>query len=113
MTDTATSFRHGNSGYRNHKCRCEECVKGHRESRLKYRPRSDSLKIRLDGMALINKLTRDGRLEAVENSRLATWRRQGINLYAADRWCVKLGYHPIEIWGQAFYYGTSEEEMDG
>jgi hypothetical protein len=107
------SFKHGANAYRNRNCRCDECREGHRLAQLKYRPKSDSLKIRLDATPLIEKLSRDGRLEAVENSRISQWRKSGIDLYAADRWCVRLGYHPVEIWGQAFYLGATEGDSNG
>lgn len=106
-------FVHGAGGYRNHKCRCDVCRDGNRLASAKYRPKPDSLKIRLDATPLIERLTRDGRLEAVDNSKLTIWRRTGIDLYAADRWCVRLGYHPIEIWGQTFYLGATEGGLDG
>ena len=107
------SFEHGANGYRNHKCRCEVCGDAYRISQYKYRPKSDSLKIRLDSTPLIDKLKRDGRLESLENSLISGWRKTGIDLYAADRWCIRLGYHPIEIWGQDFYLGATEGASNG
>jgi hypothetical protein len=106
-------FVHGANGYRNHKCRCDVCRDGNRLNSAKYRPKSDNLKIRLDATPLIRKLTLDGRLEAVDNSKLTIWRRTGIDLYAADRWCIRLGYHPIEIWGQEFYLGAADGGQNG
>lgn len=107
------SFKHGAGAYRNRGCRCDVCKEANRISKLKYRPKSDSLKIRLDATPLIDRLIRDERLAAVDNSRLSTWRRDGLDLYAADRWCIRLGYHPIEVWGQAFYLGATEEAVNG
>jgi hypothetical protein len=31
------------------------------------------------------------------------WDRTGVPLYMADRMAVRLGVHPTEIWGDAFY----------
>lgn len=107
------AFTHGASAYRNRGCRCLECKEANRIKSAKYRPNSDSVKVRLDATPLIDKITKDGRLEAVENSRISQWRRLGIDLYAADRWCIRLGYHPIEVWGQAFYLGATEEMAHG
>lgn len=104
---------HGASAYRNRGCRCDVCKEANRVQKLKYRPKSDAIKVRLDATPLIDKITRDGRLEAVENSRISQWRKAGIDLYAADRWCIRLGYHPIEVWGQAFYLGATEETVNG
>jgi hypothetical protein len=97
------SFAHGLHAYRVYKCRCEICTVASREARKRYRPLSDSVKVRLDGQPLIDRLTRDGRLSAVENSKISGWRKDGIGIYSADKWCIRLGYHPIEIWGQDFY----------
>ncbi len=97
------SFVHGLNAYRVYKCRCEICTSANNESRRKYRPLSDSVKIRLDAQPLIDRLTRDGRLNAVENSKISEWRKNGIGIYPADKWCIRLGYHPIEVWGQDFY----------
>jgi len=104
---------HGASAYRNKKCRCDVCTEANRLQKLKYRPKSDSVNIRLDATPLISLLTRHGRLEAVDNGRIGQWRKNGIDLYAADRWCIRLGYHPIEVWGQAFYLGATEEAVVG
>jgi hypothetical protein len=107
----AKPIKHGVHAYRTHKCRCEVCRLAARAQRQKYRPKSDSLKLRLDAEPFISRLTRDGRLEAVDNGRLSQWRRGGIDLYVADRWCIRLGYHPTEIWGQEFYAGATEEAV--
>lgn len=112
-TKTERSFKHGASAYRNRGCRCDVCKEATRLAKIKYRPKSDAVKVRLDATPLIDKITRDGRLEAVENSRISQWRKAGIDLYAADRWCIRLGYHPIEVWGQAFYRGATEETAHG
>lgn len=61
------------------------------------------LLIRLDAEPLINKLHKDGRVGAVSAARMRDWRKGGIDLFIADKWCVRLGYHPYEIWGQDFY----------
>jgi hypothetical protein len=106
-------FKHGANGYSSHHCRCPICREGRRLERQKYRPLSDSVKIRLDPVPLINRLTRDERLEAVENSTISRWRKDGIGVYSADKWCIRLGYHPVEIWGQDFYLGATEEVSNG
>lgn len=113
LPSPAKPIVHGASAYRNKGCRCDICKEAQRKAKLKYRPKSDAVKIRLDATPLIDRLTRDERLAAVENSRLNQWRKVGLDLYAADRWCIRLGYHPIEVWGQAFYLGATEEVVNG
>lgn len=96
-------FAHGLHAYRVYKCRCEICAAASNAARTRYRPLSDSVKVRLDAQPLLDRLTRDGRLNAVDNSKISSWRKGGIAIYSADKWCIRLGYHPIEIWGQDFY----------
>lgn len=96
-------FTHGLHAYRVHKCRCEICKKANTDARRKYRPLSDAVSLRLNAEPLITRLTRDGRLAAVENSIIFRWRKDGIGIYSADEWCVRLGYHPFEVFGQDFY----------
>jgi hypothetical protein len=103
------SFAHGLNAYRVYKCRCEICITANTESKRKYRPLSDAVKVRLDAQPLISRLTRDGRLAAVENSKISSWRKDGIGIYSADKWCIRLGYHPIEIWGQDFYVSIAPD----
>lgn len=112
IEEPESTFRHGLHAYRVRKCRCDLCVNANEESRRRYRPLSDSVKIRLDSGPFIRRLTRDGRLDAVENSTIASWRKSGIGIYSADKWCIRLGYHPIEIWGQDFYVSIEPEPED-
>lgn len=109
----AKPITHGANAYRNRGCRCDVCKEAVRIQKLKYRPKSDSVNLRLDATPLIDKLIRDERLASVATSRLSVWRRDGIDLYAADRWCIRLGYHPIEVWGQAFYLDATEGVVNG
>jgi hypothetical protein len=41
---------------------------------------------------------------------LQGWLEKGIDIYWADFWCIKFGYHPVEIFGNAFYQGCFDEE---
>ena len=94
-------WNHGRSTYLKHKCRCEICVEDARLYRATYRKSV----VRLDANHLVLRLQLDGRTGAVANSLLSKWRKSGMDVYNADRWAVKLGYHPFEIWGSDFYEG--------
>lgn len=98
-------WNHGRSTYLKHKCRCAVCVEDARKYRATYRKTT----IKLDADCLIHRLQLDGRSGAVTSSLLAKWRKTGMDIYNADRWAVKLGYHPIEIWGLDFYEGCMED----
>lgn len=98
------AWNHGRSTYLKHKCRCEICTEDARVYREKY-ARSG---IRLDGEPFIQRLTTDGRVTSAGSNNVSKWRRYGMDIFAADRWAVKFGYHPYEIWGDDFYQGCED-----
>jgi hypothetical protein len=97
-------INHGRSSYLKHKCRCEICVEDARRYRAEYTPPG----IRLKSEPFVQRLILDGRLSAITSSQLGKWKRIGLDVYNADRWAVKLGYHPYEIWGDDFYQGCED-----
>lgn len=105
---------HGISMYRYRHCRCDICKQAASAQRKQYRPvkpKQDNKNIRLDGEVFVARLIRDERHGAINTNLISKWSRFGIDIYAADRWCVKMGYHPTEIWGQDFYQDCTEEEL--
>jgi hypothetical protein len=102
---------HGISMYRQRGCRCQTCRTAMTEQRKRFRKLSDNKPIRLDGEVFVDRLIRDERHFAINTNVISKWRRFGIDIYNADEWCVRLGYHPSEIWGQDFYQQCSDEEM--
>lgn len=102
------TWQHGIYGYQHHGCRCEICIEKMRAFRAKYRPpKSDNQNIRLSARVFVDRLERDGRLTAIPTSKIHRWLKYDMDIYAADRQACKLGYHPYEIWGDAFYQGVS------
>jgi hypothetical protein len=102
---------HNYNRYRKHGCRCDTCRASNAQRRNHYRPKSDSVKIRFDAAPLLQKIEEAGDQLNVGRKQLATWREEGIDLYAADRWCIRLGYHPTQIFGHAFHQGCFDNEM--
>ena len=96
---------HGPAGYRYGGCRCEICMEGMRAERRKYRKRSDACRLRFSAEPFIARLERDGRMAAIANSIVSRLKRDGMDVYAVDRWCIRFGYHPVEIYGHDFYKG--------
>lgn len=97
--------------YRYRQCRCDTCKQAASEQRKHFRPKSDNKRIRLDGEVFVARLVRDNRHGAVNTNLISKWTRFGLDIYNADEWCVKLGYHPTEIWGNDFYQQCDEEEL--
>ena len=104
------TWKHGTSGYR-YKCRCEICVNAQKAARNKNRPLSDSAKVRLDATPLIERLAMADQLDQVDPAVIRRWERDGIDVYWADKWCLKFGWHPANVFGQAFYAGCFDEEF--
>lgn len=40
------------------------------------------------------------------------WEKQGISAYDADSYCMKIGFHPIEVFGASYFEGLTEEEEE-
>lgn len=83
-----------------------------REIRLRYKPLSDAASLRLPVEPLLERLRMSGRLEELEVSRIGQWRRNGnmMSVYWADKWAIRLGFHPFEIWGWDFYQGAMDAD---
>lgn len=102
---------HGASMYRRRGCRCETCRVGMSLTRKKYRPISTAGSIRLDATPLINFLINAEQLHNVPSKTVARWKRTGLSVYTADKWCLSFGLHPVEVFGHNFYEGCFESEM--
>lgn len=90
-------------------CRSNDEFNAKRREQRKVVSRSRTFRMRLDGMVFVDRLSRDGRLDGLSPNSVRRWMRDGMDLYNADEWCVRLGYHPVEIWGQDFYVGCHSE----
>ena len=102
---------HGLSMYRQRGCRCDVCKEAIANERKRFRKYSDRKSIRLNGEIFVARLLADERHGAIDSTMISKWRRFGIDIYNADEWCVKLGYHPSEIWGQDFYQQCGDDEL--
>ena len=102
--------KHGRSTYLKYRCRCEICCEDARTYRKRFREANINAGLRVDATPLLERLDRDERTGAVPAKTKSRWRAEGIELYNADTWAIRLGYHPIEIWGQAFYRGSFDKE---
>ena len=102
-------IKHGVNGYNKHACRCEICKQAKHEQRFRDKPRASKLK--LDCEPLIRKLELSDQIHLVSPRRVFHWRQNGgINVYYADKWAVRFGWHPAEVWGMAFYEGCFDED---
>ena len=101
---------HGRNGYTKHKCRCDICVTANKVYRREYKlANGGDMNIRLDATPLIARLIRDGQMAHVTRGMYRSWIKNGISVYNADKFCIKVGYHPYMIFGADFYEGCSSE----
>lgn len=106
-----SDFAHGLSGYKRKKCRCETCSEAYEQYRIKERLKYRRTPIKhhlIDATPLIE-LYREF---ATKNGRriVKKWEDEGISVYDADTYCMKLGLHPIEVFGAHYFEGLAEEE---
>lgn len=111
MTD---NFKHGLRGYKTHKCRCEVCLDAHRESRIRERLKARRTVIthRLIDATPLAQLYRETQDWRKIQKTVMRWEKSGISIYEADEYCMKLGLHPIEVFGSAYFEGLCEEEEE-
>jgi hypothetical protein len=90
-------------------CRCDICREAKSIARLAGRPRPSKLKLPYE--PLVAALERTGQLQNLDPHRLYSWRKAGgIQVYYADQWAIKFGFHPAQIWGMDFYEGCFDGE---
>ena len=108
-----SDFAHGLSGYKRRKCRCKTCSEAYEQYRIKERLKYRRTPIKhhlIDATPLIE-LYREF---ATKNGRriVKKWEDEGISVYDADTYCMKLGLHPIEVFGASYFDGLTEEEEE-
>ena len=90
-------------------CRCDICKKAKSDYKKSFRPKQSKLK--LDPEPFLAKLEASDQMHLMDPHRVYSWRKRGgINVYYADKWALKFGWHPAEVWGMAFYEGCFDEE---
>jgi hypothetical protein len=100
---------HGTSMYRRMGCRCDICKAANAAKKKKYTKLAPP-QVLLDGALFVAIIERAGRLREFDYRQIDRWRDNGVNVYTADFWCTKLGYHPTEVFGSDFYRGCFDEE---
>jgi len=104
MTGKQTHRYHGINGYKKRGCRCEVCQAAY-DSYNKNRRKHPELAPKIDPEPLIEFIIGSGeKITGGLGQQFARWRRSGgVDLFIADAACVRRGYHPFEIYGDAWY----------
>jgi hypothetical protein len=106
---------HGRLKYYQEGCRCDVCVHGQTEYNRK---REDKRKVqrvaaresKLDAQPLIDLLYDKIDPRSSIGRKLRYWKRFGVDVYAADKFCCEMGYHPVEVFGDAWWKGAFDEQ---
>lgn len=108
-------IKHGLNGYKRYKCRCGVCLEAHRQSRIRERLKSRRTLIKhskIDATPLIELYKETVRSSGSIIRLLNKWESGGITVYEADEYCMKIGMHPIEVFGASYFEGLAEEEQE-
>lgn len=106
---------HSLRGYKTHKCRCEVCTEAYNRYRARENfknRRTPITHVLISGEPLV-KIFVDRQLSGGNMSKkIQRWRTEGISVYEADTECLKLGYHPFEVFGASYFEGLEQEEAE-
>ena len=103
MGTKQTARYHGINGYKKNGCRCEKCQAAYDSYNMKRR-KYPELAPKIDAEPLIAFIIESGeKITGGLGQQFERWRRSGVDLFVADSHCVKRGYHPFEIFGDAWW----------
>lgn len=98
-----TGNPHGISGYKRNKCRCEVCLAAY-EAYNTARRKNPEKSFTIDPEPLIRFITKlEDPVPAATQQAFAGWRRNGVDVFVADRHCVRRGAHPSEVYGSEWF----------
>jgi hypothetical protein len=107
--------KHGLGRYKKQKCRCDICMEANRLYCEQRRERNHAARTRnkIDATPLIDLLYKDVETHSSLGRKLRRWRYQGVDIYTADKLCCEMGYHPYEVFGDAWWKGAFEDVEQG
>ncbi len=108
-------MNHSLRGYKTYKCRCDICVAAYVRAKAaeNYKNRRTPINHVLISAEPLVRMFVDIRLSGGNmNKKIQRWRQEGISVYEADEVCMKMGYHPFEVFGPAYFEGLEQEEAE-
>jgi hypothetical protein len=108
-----SDFNHGLRGYKKYKCRCNICSEEYFQAKVRENIKNRKALIKhymiaAEPLIALYKET-IGRLNANQRRLVSKWETNGISVYDADVYSIRLGYHPYEIFGESYFEGLQEE----
>lgn len=113
ITKTNREAKHGSrSTYLKYGCRCEPCCASqtkYNQYRVAMRKRKRAPRINADKLLHAMSLApKEVRAKYANN--LSSWARLGADIWTADRACIDMKMHPIEVFGQLWITTALELE---
>ncbi len=103
-------MNHGTiTGYTTFKCKCELCAAAGAAWRAKRR--KHHLPMRYLPIEPLLPYVDDHHHRAFSEV-VRRCRKDGMNIYTADRWCITFGVHPWVVYGDAFFSDVWEGEQN-
>jgi hypothetical protein len=107
-----TDHLHGLWGYRRYECRCDVCCTAHTEHNAKRR-KHRAPAVLIDPEPLIEFIMKtDDRLAGSLMHSINRWRANGVDLFIADKHCIRRGAHPAQIYGDDWWHFGHEEMLE-
>lgn len=94
-------MNHGRtSTYKAHGCRCDDCKLAYYEHKVRLGRKVPRLPVE----PIVAVMT-EGQLH-IHKDWIWNRRKNGVNLYDADRMCISLGIHPMSVYGDLWLSDT-------
>lgn len=93
-------IQHGRAAFVKNICRCDICRDAHNEYNNKWR--HERRVDRLDPEPIIE-VSLNSPTFAIRSKTLQNILENGIDVFLADKYCVEMGYHPMQLYGFKFY----------
>lgn len=95
-------------------CRCDLCVADWTRLRLRRQEQREIEREKrrrdlLDAEPLLRLVYEQVDPHSSLGRKMRYWRANGVDIYTADKLCCELGYHPFEVFGDAWWKGAFDE----
>jgi hypothetical protein len=103
--------KHNYTRYKKDRCRCDECCAAFEEYQ-KSRRKHPEKSFKIPAGPLVEFIKQhDGRLQGMQARSAKRWLVDGVDIFTADRVCVTRGFHPFEVYGDAWFEFRGPDEL--
>jgi len=102
---------HGITSYKKRGCRCELCCAAWARYNMSRRLHKEkSFKIPAGPLVEFMR-EHDGRMDGAKARAAKRWLEEGVDIFTADKACVRRGFHPFEVYGSAWFEFRGPDEL--